>query len=112
MKNRKSLFSIPAVLLCLWMLFAFPAQASMENSIIAEKVEWAQLQPGDRFYIVNRAADRAISLNPSKNRLDQATVTTGQTETRQVLTDAEEGAALFEMIDAGDGSVYLKSDLG
>ena len=112
MKNRKRFFSIPAVLLCLWMLFAFPVQAGADDSIIAEKVEWSQLQPGDRFYIVNRAADRAISLNTSKTRLSQATVTTGQTETRQVLTDAEEGAALFEMIDAGDGSVYLKSDLG
>ena len=83
-----------------------------ENSILAEKVEWAQLREGDRFYIVIRAGDRAISLNQKKTRLDWAAVTVGQTATRQVLTDVGEGAALFEIAPAGDGSVYFKCDNG
>lgn len=82
------------------------------ESIIAEKTEWAQLQEGDRFYIVNRAGETAISLNQEKTRLDQAAVTTEQTNTGRVITIVQEGAALFEKIDAGDGTVYLKSDTG
>ncbi len=85
---------------------------SEQNSILAEKVEWAQLREGDQLYIVIRAGDRAISLNQKKTRLDWAAVTVGKTATRRVLTDVTEGAALFEITPVGDGSVYLKCDNG
>ena len=107
------------IFLLVWMLLLavmIPAAAegygTGPDGIIAEKAEWTQLPEGDRFYIVNRAGDKAISLNQKKTRLDEAAVTTAQTETRQVLTAAGEGAALFEKTDAGDGSAYLKSESG
>ena len=88
------------------------SESTGSGSIIAEKTEWSQLQEGDRFYIVIRAGDTAVSLRQKNTKLDEAAVTVSHTETHQVLTAVEEGTALFEKTDAGDGSVYLKSASG
>ena len=133
MKKRIRILSILAVIICAT-LAAMPAmQAAAETvrteagtalpeppgpesagsgSIIAEKAEWSQLQEGDLFYIVIRAGNMAVSLRQKNTKLDRAAVTVGHTQTHQVLTGVEEGAALFEKTDAGDGSVYLKSASG
>ena len=79
MKKRIRILSILAVIICATLAVRPAIEAAAEavrtqagitvpesptgsGSIIAEKTEWSQLQEGDRFYIVIRAGNMAVSL--------------------------------------------------
>ena len=88
------------------------ANAQQTASILAERVEGAQLAPGDRIVIVSDAARSAVSVNSAGSRLAPADVSPGVTATRQVLTAMDETAAVFEVLSAEDGRICLKCAQG
>ncbi|MBR3494248.1 MAG: 5'-nucleotidase C-terminal domain-containing protein [Clostridia bacterium] len=102
-----------AVLLA-WILLltaALPGRAE-DTVILAEKVAPSELAAGDRIVIVHGPGEEAVSLDATGTRLAPAEVTLARTATRQVLTVLPENTAVFQVLDAGDGEIFLRCGAG
>lgn len=81
--------------------------------ILAERVVFSQLSPGDEFLIVNEPGKITLSLYPFKEKyIGETGVTLAHTETRKVLVSADEDAAVFTYEPKEDGTFLLKSRSG
>ena len=80
------------------------------ETILAEKVPGSEIAAGDQIVIVFGDAGKAISQKLSGKRVASSDVTIKETESRKVITAMGETAAVFTVEDAGDGSIYLKSE--
>lgn len=107
------LWIVLAGLLALRMSLGFAvAETAGPSEIVAERVPFSQLVPGDRFVIVSECADAALSLNPLWRKVGVANATLAHTESRQVLTAISPEAAVFEFEPPKDGDIYLKCQNG
>ena len=115
-KNQEKAIALCVALACLFTLimpFGFAlAEAGKPSEILAEKVSFSQLAPGDRFVIVSESANAAISMNPSKQKLAPADVTLGHTDSREVLTAMAPETAVFQFEPQEGGDIRLKCQSG
>lgn len=88
------------------------AEAAAPSGILAEKVPFSQLAPGDRFVIVSENANAAFSLNTQWDKLSLADITLAHTDTREVLTAIAPEAAVFEFEPQEGGDICLKCQNG
>ena len=88
------------------------AEAAMPSEILAEKVPFSQLAPGDSFVIVSENANAAFSLNTQWDKLSLADITLAHTDTREVLTAIAPEAAVFEFEPQEGGDICLKCQNG
>ena len=88
------------------------AEAAEPSEILAEKVPFSQLAPGDRFVIVSENANAAFSLNTLRDKLSLADITLAHTDTREVLTAIAPEAAVFEFEPQEGGDICLKCQNG
>ena len=89
-----------------------PVPLSGASEILAERVPGSEIGVGDSIVIVCDAQGSAVSLYASNTKLAEAEVTVQATASRTVLTGISAEAAVFEVLDAGDGLVYLRCDKG
>ena len=88
------------------------AEAAMPSEILAEKVPFSQLAPGDSFVIVSENANAAFSLNTLKDRVSLADIALAHTDSRDVLTAMAPEAAVFEFEPQEGGDICLKCQNG
>lgn len=88
------------------------AEAAAPTEILAEKVPFSQLAPGDSFVIVSENANAAFSLNTQWDKLSLADITLAHTDTREVLTAIAPEAAVFEFEPQEGGDICLKCQNG
>ena len=116
MKANKKAIALCVALACLFTL-SMPfgpalAEAEKPSEILAEKVTFSQLVPGDRFVIVSENANAAFSQNPLRSRLALADVTLAHTDRREVLTAIAPETAVFQFEPQEDGEIRLKCQSG
>ena len=105
----KQLFGIfAAAFMCL--LLSLPAVWAADT-ILAERVETAQIRDGDRIVIVSDAAQNAISATLSGTRIAPADVSLARTATRRVLTDIGADAAVFT-VSVQENGIFLRCEAG
>ena len=107
----------PAGLLCLCLIlsllcFGPSVRAEGDDPILAERVDGADLRPGDRIVIVCEATQKALATRLAGTRLGADPVELGNTATRQVLTGMREDTAVLEIEAAGEDTIYLKCAAG
>lgn len=97
------------------LVFMFCLQASAEERIIAEKVSWESLRPGDEFLIVFNDAAAVTKYEESAQDgkyLESSPVAVNHTATRTVIVEGlPDDAAVFTCEEAEDG-VYLHCESG
>ena len=116
MKAKEKAIALCIALASLFTL-AYPfglalAEAAAPTEILAEKVPFSQLAPGDSFVIVSENANAAFSLNTQWDKLSLADITLAHTDTREVLTAIAPEAAVFEFEPQEGGDICLKCQNG
>ncbi|MBR7015226.1 MAG: 5'-nucleotidase C-terminal domain-containing protein [Lachnospiraceae bacterium] len=101
------------LLTLLSLLFITPltAHASQNTSILAEKIDSAELKSGDRILLVTRNG-KTLSKNLSGTRVVQTGVTLAETPKRSVITAFPEDAAVFEAAFSENEDLTLTCDAG
>ncbi len=116
MKAKEKAIALCVTLACLLTLtvpFGLAlAEAERPSEILAEKVPFSQLAPGDSFVIVSENANAALSLNTSRNKLALADITLAHTDSREVLSAIAPEAAVFEFESQENGDIFLKCKSG
>ena len=112
MGNMVILTGLMIALLTILPVGCVMAETAVKTAVLAEKVDPSDLKAGDAIVLVNENAGCTLSENLSGMRISCTELLMASTATRQVLTGLAEDAAVFELLEAGEGNWYLRCDQG